>query len=45
MFVEELNVKGMLEQSHNARNKQDASWRQFITLLEYKAVLYGTHVV
>jgi len=45
VFVEDLNVKGMLEQSHNARNKQDAAWRQFITLLEYKANLYGTHVV
>ena len=45
VFVEDLNVKGMLEQSHNARNKQDAAWRQFITLLEYKADLHGTHVV
>ncbi|ELY77039.1 RNA-guided endonuclease InsQ/TnpB family protein [Natrinema pallidum] len=45
VFVEDLNVKEMLEQSHNARNKQDAAWRQFITLLEYKAKLYGTHVV
>ena len=45
VFVEDLNVKRMLEQSHNARNKQDAAWRQFITLLEYKAELYGTHVV
>jgi putative transposase len=45
VFVEELNVKEMLEQSHNARNKQDAAWRQFITLLEYKADLYGCHVV
>ena len=44
VFVEDLNVKGMLEQSHNARNKQDAAWRQFITLLEYKADLYGCHV-
>ena len=44
VFVEDLNVKRMLEQSHNARNKQDAAWRQFITLLEYKAKLYGTHV-
>ncbi len=44
VFVENLNVKGMLEQSHNARNKQDAAWRQFITLLEYKADLYGCHV-
>ena len=45
VFVEDLDVIGMLEQSHNARNKQDAAWRQFITLLEYKAELYGTHVV
>ncbi|SDD79088.1 RNA-guided endonuclease TnpB family protein [Natrinema hispanicum] len=45
VFVEDLDVKGMLEQSHNARNKQDTAWRQFITLLEYKAELYGTHVV
>jgi putative transposase len=45
VFVEDLDVKGMLEQSHNARNKQDAAWRQFITLLEYKGELYGCHVV
>jgi putative transposase len=45
VFVEDLDVKGMLEQSHNARNKQDAAWRQFIALLEYKADLYGCHVV
>jgi putative transposase len=45
VFVEDLNVKEMLEQSQNARNKQDAAWRQFITLLEYKGNLYGTHVV
>jgi putative transposase len=45
VFIEDLDVKGMLEQSHNARNKQDAAWRQFITLLEYKADLYGCHVV
>lgn len=45
VFVEDLDVKDMLEQSQNARNKQDAAWRQFITLLEYKADLYGCHVV
>ena len=45
VFVEDLDVKGMLEQSHNARNKQDAAWRRFITLLDYKADLYGCHVV
>ncbi|WP_135806807.1 RNA-guided endonuclease InsQ/TnpB family protein [Halorussus marinus] len=45
VFVEDLDVKGMLEDSHLARNTQDAAWRQFISLLEYKAELYGTHVV
>ncbi|MWV41040.1 RNA-guided endonuclease TnpB family protein [Natrialba sp. INN-245] len=45
VFVEDLDVKDMLEQSHNARNKQDAAWRQFITFLNYKADLYGCHVV
>jgi putative transposase len=44
VFVEDLDVKPMLEQSHNARNKQDASWSQFIELLEYKADLNGCYV-
>jgi putative transposase len=44
VFVEDLNVKPMLEQSHNARNKQDAAWSQFIDLLEYKADLNGCYV-
>ncbi len=45
VFVEDLNVQSMLQGDGNARNKQDAAWRQFITLLEYKADLHGTHVV
>ncbi|MCL9818121.1 RNA-guided endonuclease InsQ/TnpB family protein [Natronocalculus amylovorans] len=45
VFVEDLNVSGMLQGDGNARNTQDAAWRQFITLLEYKGDLYGTHVV
>jgi putative transposase len=44
VFVEDLDVKRMLEGSQNAKNKQDAAWRQFITLLEYKADLHGCHV-
>jgi putative transposase len=44
VFVEGLNVQSMLQGDGNARNKQDAAWRQFITLLEYKADLYGCHV-
>ncbi len=45
VFVEDLNVAEMLQDDGNARNKQAAAWRQFITLLEYKGELYGTHVV
>ena len=45
VFVEDLNVSGMLQQRGNARNKQDAAWRGFIEMLEYKGDLYGTHVV
>jgi putative transposase len=45
VFVEDLNVTGMVQGDGNARNKQDAAWRQFITLLEYKGELYGTHVI
>jgi len=43
--VEDLDVKPMLETSHNAKNKQDAAWSRFLDLLEYKADLRGTHVV
>ena len=45
VFVEDLNVAGMLQSDGNAQNKHDAAWRQFITLLEYKGDLHGTHVV
>ena len=45
VFVEDLNVQRMLQGDDNARNKQDAAWRQFINLLEYKADLHGTHVI
>jgi putative transposase len=45
VFVEDLNVQSMLQGDGNARNKQDAAWRRFIRLLEYKADLYGCHVV
>ncbi|KTG28194.1 RNA-guided endonuclease InsQ/TnpB family protein [Haloferax profundi] len=45
VFVEDLNVQSMLQNAGNARNKQDVAWRQFITLLEYKADIHGCHVV
>jgi len=45
VFVEDLDVQSMLQGDGTARNRQDAAWRQFIQLLEYKGDLYGTHVV
>ncbi|WP_251331568.1 RNA-guided endonuclease InsQ/TnpB family protein [Haloplanus pelagicus] len=45
VLVEDLNVAGMLQSNGNSRNKQDAAWRGFIEMLEYKSDLYGTHVV
>jgi len=43
--VEDLEVKPMLETSQSAKNKQDAAWSRFLSLLEYKADLFGSHVV
>jgi putative transposase len=45
VFVEDLNVAGMLQSERNARYKQDAAWRRFIEMLEYKSDLYGMHVI
>jgi putative transposase len=45
VLVEDLNVAGMLQSDGNSRNKQDAAWRGFTEMLEYKGDLYGTHVV
>jgi putative transposase len=45
VFVEDLNIQAMMQSEGSAKNKQDAAWRQFIQLLEYKADLYGCHVV
>jgi putative transposase len=45
VFVENLNVKGMLETSENARNKAEVGWRDFITILEHHGEKNGCHVV
>jgi putative transposase len=44
IFIGDLNVKRILEQLHNARSKQNAARRQFITLLKYKAELSSCHL-
>ena len=42
-YTRAIDKLALVEQSHTARNKQKAAWRQFITLLEFKANL-GCHV-
>lgn len=45
VFVEDLNVKGMLEANGNARNKADVGWRDFIRVLKHHGRKHGCHVV
>ena len=45
VFVENLNIKGMLESPENARNKAEVGWRDFITILEHHGDKNGCHVV
>ena len=43
--VERLHVAGMVRNRCLARAISDAGWAEFKRQLEYKAVLYGTHLV
>ncbi len=45
VFVEDLNVREMLEAPSNARNKVEIGWRDFITLLEHHGKKNGCHIV
>jgi len=45
VFIENLNVKGLLESPQNARNKAEVGWRDFITILEHHGKKNGCHVV
>ncbi|WP_181693522.1 RNA-guided endonuclease TnpB family protein, partial [Natronomonas sp. LN261] len=45
VFVENLNVKGMLESPQNARNKAEVGWRDFRMILEHHGEKNGCHVV
>jgi len=45
VFVEDLNVKSMLEGERNGRNTAEVGWRDFITIHKHHGRKRGCHVV
>jgi putative transposase len=45
VIVESLNVKGLMQNGKLSKHVADASWRKFISYLEYKAELYGRKLI
>ncbi|WP_136716537.1 RNA-guided endonuclease InsQ/TnpB family protein [Halorientalis salina] len=45
VFVENLDVKPMLEGDRNGRNIHEVGWRDFITILKHHGRKHGCHVV
>ncbi len=43
--VEDLNVKGMIKNRNLSKHIADASWGNFVTLLQYKCDWYGKELV
>lgn len=45
IVVEDLNVKGMIKNHKLSKHISDASWGNFVTLLQYKCDWYGKQLV
>ena len=43
--VEDLEIRGLIQISYNARNINDASWSRFLQMLKYKAESAGVQLV
>jgi len=43
--IENLSINGMVQNRHLAKHINDASWGDFIRMLEYKAVTSGSRLV
>src|SRR5690606_15275093 len=43
--IEDLNIKGMLQNHNVAQAITDVSWSSFVTMLEYKAEWYGKNIL
>ena len=45
IFIEDLDVKGLLEKKQLSKEISDVSWSEFFRMLQYKADWYGKEII